>query len=110
MTDPTLLTLSREILAIAQTGLAFTKDPYDIQRYERLRELTAEFLAPSLAMESLGLVELLAREKGYATPKVSTRAAVFKDGRILMVRESADGPMEPAWRLGRCEPVPGRMR
>jgi ADP-ribose pyrophosphatase YjhB (NUDIX family) len=89
--DPTLLQLSREILAIAQTGLAFTKDPYDVQRYERLRELAAGLLAPSLSMESLALIELLSREKGYATPKVSTRAAVFKEGRILMVRETSDG-------------------
>jgi ADP-ribose pyrophosphatase YjhB (NUDIX family) len=91
MTEPKLLSLSRELLAIAQTGLAYTNNPYDAQRYERLRELAAAFLAPSLSLEPSFLIDLHKREQGYATPKISTRAAVFKDDRILLVREAADG-------------------
>ena len=77
--------------ALAQTGLAFTLDRFDRQRYLRLQELAALLMAQGSDADYQTLIALLRQEKGYATPKVDVRGAAFVDGRILMVREISDG-------------------
>jgi ADP-ribose pyrophosphatase YjhB (NUDIX family) len=89
--EPQWLTIAREVRAIAQTGLAFTADGFDHQRYQRLRELAALLMAQGSSGEHESILELLRQEKGYATPKVDVRGAAFVDGRVLMVREISDG-------------------
>jgi ADP-ribose pyrophosphatase YjhB (NUDIX family) len=89
--EPRWLRLAREMSAMAQTGLAFSKDPYDRLRYERLRELSAEMLAQGSAADYERILESLRGETGYATPKVDVRGAAFRDGRVLLVREITDG-------------------
>ena len=89
--EPQWLTIARELRAIAQTGLAFTADGFDRQRYQRLRELAALLMAQGSSSEHASILELLRQEKGYATPKVDVRGAAFVDGRVLMVREISDG-------------------
>ena len=78
------------LAAIAQSGLAFSPNEYDRQRYEQIRSIAAEMAAWPAG--DVGSVErVFASATGYATPKVISRAAVIDDGRILMVREVADG-------------------
>jgi ADP-ribose pyrophosphatase YjhB (NUDIX family) len=89
--EPRWLRMAREMNAMAQTGLAFSKDPFDRQRYERLRELAAELLAQGSAPDYDVILEALRRDSGYATPKVDVRGAAFEDGRVLLVREITDG-------------------
>ena len=89
--DPDWLVWARELQAIAQTGLAFTRDPYDRERYESLRSLSARMFAANTGAPLDRIIALFAGETGYATPKVDVRAAVFDDReRLLMVRETAD--------------------
>jgi ADP-ribose pyrophosphatase YjhB (NUDIX family) len=88
--EPQWLTIAREVRAIAQTGLAFTADGFDQQRYRRLQELAALLMAQGSGGHE-ALLELFRQEKGYATPKVDVRGAAFVDGRVLMVREISDG-------------------
>ncbi len=91
-TDPIWLTWAREIQAIAQTGLAFEPNVYDRERYERLRGLAAEIVASHSDASMPDIAALFVGQQGYATPKVDVRGAAFdKAGRILMVREVADG-------------------
>jgi ADP-ribose pyrophosphatase YjhB (NUDIX family) len=92
MTDePRWLAWSRELLALAQTGIAFSRDPYDLERYARLREIAAQMLAARTGDAVADLVARFSIEQGYATPKVEVRAAAFdSSGRILMVREALD--------------------
>ena len=85
------LGIAREMQAMAQTGLTFTKDSFDRQRYERLRELAALLMAQGSDSEYDAIIELLRRETGYGTPKVDVRGAAFVNGRVLMVRELTDG-------------------
>jgi hypothetical protein len=75
--EPKWLTWARELQALAQSGLTFTKDPYDKERYERLRELSAEILASRTDWTAQMIVDLFTEQTGYATPKVDVRAAVF---------------------------------
>ena len=89
--EPHWLKIAREMSAMAQTGLTFSKDPFDRQRYERLRELAALMLAQGSDEDYAAILDSLNREYGYATPKVDVRGAAFSDGKILMVREVSDG-------------------
>jgi ADP-ribose pyrophosphatase YjhB (NUDIX family) len=86
-----LLEWARKVQAIAQTGLAFTRDPYDRERYTELAELVATLLARELEIPIGAARELWAGEHGYATPKVDVRGGLFVDERVLLVRERADG-------------------
>ena len=91
MSDPRWLDWSRELQAIAQTGLTFSTDPYDRERYERLRDLAASMLAAHTEAPVERIADLLRGESGYATPKIDIRAAVFDDrDRLLFVREAMD--------------------
>jgi ADP-ribose pyrophosphatase YjhB (NUDIX family) len=90
-TEPHWLLWAREIQALAQTGLAFTRDQYDRDRYQRLRAVAAQMIAQHTGLEVRDIDMLFAQQTGYATPKVDVRGAVFRDGRILLVRETADG-------------------
>jgi ADP-ribose pyrophosphatase YjhB (NUDIX family) len=89
--DPDWLVWARELLATAQSGMTFAKDPYDRERYEGVRRLGVRILAAHTGTSSDRIESLFASETGYATPKIGVRGAVFDaDGRLLMVRESAD--------------------
>ena len=77
-----------EIQSIAQCGLAYCKDPYDGERYVRLREIAAEMVSERLSVSNARIRDVFLCESGYQTPKIDTRAAVFDDdGRILLVHE-----------------------
>ena len=92
ISDPDWLIWARELQAIAQTGLAFSRDPYDRERYEAVRGLAARMFAVRSDAPAERIAALFAGETGYATPKIDVRAAVFdRDARILLVRETADG-------------------
>jgi ADP-ribose pyrophosphatase YjhB (NUDIX family) len=89
--EPQWLRIARELRAIAQTGLAFTADRFDRQRYDRVRELAASMLARGSGENYDVIIDILRRDSGYATPKVDVRGAAFVDGRVLLVREISDG-------------------
>jgi len=86
---------AKQIQAIAQIGLTYTKDPYDIERYEDLRQISIDILSNYTLIEKQQLKLSFANETGYATPKVDIRGVVFNNNKILMVREKIDG----AWAL-----------
>ncbi|NUU60612.1 NUDIX hydrolase [Paenibacillus agri] len=89
--EPKWLSWAKEIQAIAQTGLAYAKDVYDIERYQALRELSVDILA-QYSFESKEKIRLaFAGEEGYCTPKVDIRGVVFREDKILLVREKLDG-------------------
>jgi ADP-ribose pyrophosphatase YjhB (NUDIX family) len=89
--EPKWLAIGRELKAIAQIGLTFSRDPYDRTRYERIRELSAALLAQGSGHDARSLLAAFRVEEGYATPKVDVRAAAFAEGRVLLVREVSDG-------------------
>ena len=89
--EPTWLTLARELQAIAQTGLAFSDDSFDHERYQRVRAIAGRLIAEGAGVESERVLDLFAQDTGYATPRVALRAALFRDGGILCVKEKSDG-------------------
>ncbi|HEX2921762.1 MAG TPA: NUDIX hydrolase N-terminal domain-containing protein [Bacteroidales bacterium] len=85
------LTWVTEIQSIAQAGLTFSENPYDIDRYKKLRELSVAIMQEYTGLAHEKLVNLFANETGYQTPKVDIRSAVFKGDSILMAKEKIDG-------------------
>lgn len=86
--DDKLVNWIAELQSIAQAGLTYGKDVYDRERYQRIREITAEMMAAKTGLSLEKVNDLFCGETGYQTPKVDTRAAIFKDNKILLVHES----------------------
>jgi ADP-ribose pyrophosphatase YjhB (NUDIX family) len=86
-----ILDWARKVQAIAQTGLAFTTDPFDRERYTQLTELVASILSRELDIPLEKAQGFWEGEEGYATPKVDVRGGIFESGRVLLVRERSDG-------------------
>lgn len=89
--SPPWLDWARRLQAIAQNGLAYASDPFDIERFEATRAIAAEILARASGLPVPVVVGILDRDSGYATPKIDTRGVVFRDNRILLVRERSEG-------------------
>lgn len=83
-----LLEWAIRIQSIAQAGLAYGKDAYDKERYEELRNIAVEMISEKTEIPEEKIKNLFCGEQGYQTPKVDTRAAIFKDGKILLVHEN----------------------
>ena len=77
-----------EIQSLAQAGLAYTNNAYDIERYERLREISAQMIEEKSNINLDKVKDLFCNETGYQTPKIDTRAVIFKDNRILLTHEN----------------------
>ena len=77
-----------ELQSLAQAGLTYGKDVYDRERYERIREISAEIMSNMSDIPTETIKNLFCNETGYQTPKLDTRAAIFKDDKILLVCEN----------------------
>jgi len=82
---------ARELITSAQTGLTYARDAYDVARYTRIREIALAMLAAGSQQPLATVRAMFEVETGHATPKVDVRAAVLRDGRVLLVRERLDG-------------------
>lgn len=76
-----------ELQSLAQAGLTYGKDVFDLERYTRIREIAAEMLTQPSGLPLEAVKGLFCNETGYQTPKLDTRAAIFSEDRILLVQE-----------------------
>lgn len=77
-----------ELQSLAQAGLTYGKDQFDLERYARIREISAEMMAYKTGLPLTRVKDLFCNETGYQTPKLDTRAAIFKGDKILLVKEN----------------------
>src|SRR5271166_1525892 len=84
--EPNWLEWARKLNALAQTGLTFAENPYDIERYTTIRTIAAEMIAHGSGGDTSRVLDLFACDAGYATPKVDVRGVVFQDGKILLAQ------------------------
>ena len=82
---------AQELQFLAQCSLAYSKDKFDRERSERIREIACEMLSYKYDLPIEKIKMDFASEIGYQTPKVETRAAIIKDNKILLVKEQLDG-------------------
>lgn len=88
---PRWLQWAREIQAIAQSGSHYAENDYQRERFRRLSQIAAEIISEHTTLSYPTLADAFYAQVGYATPRVDVRAAVFQDGRLLLVRERQDG-------------------
>ena len=84
------LFMIQQLQALAQTGLTYSKDPYDLERFEAVRKISTDMMSLLTTHPVEELKDLFANETGYQTPKVDIRAVVFREGKILLVQEKMD--------------------
>lgn len=86
------LTLAQRLQALAQAGLTYGENAYDLERYQELRDLSVAVLRNLTGEPVEKITRLFAAETGYQTPKVDVRAVLFRGtDEILLVRETLDG-------------------
>lgn len=88
---PNWLGWAREIFSLSQSGLAYSGNQYDIERYKRLQEITAEIIESQSTISKESVLDSFSMQAGYITPKVDVRGAVVHEGKILLIQERADG-------------------
>jgi ADP-ribose pyrophosphatase YjhB (NUDIX family) len=93
---PNWLHWAQRLQAIAQTGLTYNKNPFDRQRLEEVNLIAAEILAAQTGEVLKNILDPFDLQSGYATPKVDVRGVLFRDRKLLLVRELRD---EGRWTL-----------
>lgn len=98
MSDFDFLTeLARELQAIAQNGLTYTKDKFDKERFERIRDISAEIMSIKTDIPVEKVKNLFCNDVGYQTPKLETRVVIIKDNKILLVKEKGKWSLPGGW-------------
>jgi ADP-ribose pyrophosphatase YjhB (NUDIX family) len=80
-----------QLRSIAQLGLNYSKDPYDLERYHRLMELACSEYAEITRLEPATIRERFGRELGYITPKLGVQGALLDaEGKLLLEQRKDD--------------------
>ncbi|RJP61754.1 MAG: NUDIX domain-containing protein [Ignavibacteriales bacterium] len=82
---------ARELQAIAQNGLTYCDNHFDIERYHAIQKISAEIFSVHTELPVEKITDILLREEGYQTPKIDVRGIVFRENKILLVKEVMDG-------------------
>jgi ADP-ribose pyrophosphatase YjhB (NUDIX family) len=90
MTNQELIRWSQQIQALTQNGMAYTTNPFDQQRYQQMRKIAEEMMAAATGAELNEVISVFEAQAGYATPKMDVRGVIFKENKILMVKEILD--------------------
>ena len=84
------LTWAKRLQSIAQAGITYSKDKYDIERFQEIRDISSEILSNYTDLSNEKVKDLFCNETGYQTPKVDVRCAIFINDKILLVKENLD--------------------
>lgn len=78
---------AKELQFIAQAGLTYSQNPFDLERFQRIREISTEMMSYKTELPIEQVKNLFCNETGFQTPKLDTRAAIFQEEKILLVKE-----------------------
>lgn len=81
---------ARELHSLAQAGRLYADNPFDLERYDDLRRVAAEIFSAYGGIDTREVLDLFDKDVGYATPKIDVRGVVFREDKIMMVREIQD--------------------
>src|SRR5689334_17763240 len=87
---PKWMDWAREIFSLSQSGLTYSGNQYDIERYKRLQEISADIIESGSEISKEAALDSFSMQAGYITPKVDVRGAVVRAGKILLIQERAD--------------------
>lgn len=80
-----------QIKAISQIGISYTKDEYDLERYQQLAQIVHQMISKLAGVPIERVDNFFVPDTGYATPKVDLRAGIIQNNEILLVKERSDG-------------------
>lgn len=89
--DMKWLAWAQKLQAIAQNGLTYSQNSFDLDRFQQVQQVAAEIMATYSSLDPTYVLDFFQQEAGYATPKVDVRGAVFQNDKILLVKERFDG-------------------
>jgi len=82
----------KRLIALAETGIFYARNEFDLQRYTEMLELSVETLGLMSGSDPLEISPWVIERNGYKTPKVDIRAVIFNEkSEILLVKEKIDG-------------------
>jgi hypothetical protein len=85
------LAYAKQLFSIAESGLAFCKDEFDIERFQEISVIARSMMADLAGTKIQYLPDLIQRPNSlYVTPQIEVRGAVFRDNKILLVQEKTD--------------------
>lgn len=87
---PKWIDWAREIFSLSQAGLTYSGNEFDIERYKRLQQISAEMIESQSEFSRESVLESFSMQAGYATPKIDVRGAVVRENKILLIKERAD--------------------
>lgn len=82
---------AREIYSLSQAGLTYSKNEFDLERYKRLQEITAEMIENQSGLSKESVLQSFSLQAGYVTPKIDVRGAIIRENKILLIQEKSDG-------------------
>lgn len=89
---PPLAAFLEQVLATAQAGLTYSRDPFDIARFHALQQATTALIASQSELDPEAIADWISLDSGYPTPKLDVRALILDGaGQILLVQERSDG-------------------
>jgi ADP-ribose pyrophosphatase YjhB (NUDIX family) len=88
--EPQWLSWAKKLHSIAQAGLTYCDNGYDLDRYRQIQDLSVDILNRYTGIDHGRIRDLFLNDTGYVTPKIDVRAAVFREGDILLIREKVD--------------------
>ena len=91
MSNPKWLEWSQKLQSLARAGLTYTENKFDVERYHKISDIAAEIVAEYAAVDMPVIKSIFDAEAGYQTPKVDARGVIFRDDKILLVKELSDG-------------------
>ena len=97
MTGNQWLEWAKELQFLSQCALAYCEDKYDIERFHRIREISAEMVSEIGDIPLDQVKATFCAGTGYQTPKLDTRAAIIKDTRSCWFRRTVENGLCPAW-------------
>lgn len=91
MTD--FLTALKKLKALADTGLVYSTDDYNKERYTEIQHIAIDLMAQASGNTTESLQAMFAPVTDYPTVKTDVRALILSDDKkqVLLARESADG-------------------
>ncbi|MCX8009741.1 MAG: NUDIX hydrolase N-terminal domain-containing protein, partial [Ignavibacteria bacterium] len=82
---------SQQLIALSQNGLTYAENQFERERYLNIRKIAHDMLKSLSDLDANRIKNIFEDEKGYATPKVDVRGVVFRNNKILLVKERSDG-------------------
>lgn len=82
------LSWANQLMDLSQAGLAYSKDPFDLDRFHEILRISNEMIQYKTGISIEKVRGLFSSDQGYQTPKLSVRVAIFKKNQILLVQEN----------------------